>query len=68
MAKNRRFENVYQVTISGRCTNGFMAKVMHRVFTTMVEGLDMGYVQTNVTHKVMKTEGDFNAITGETNE
>ena len=68
MAKNKSFENVYQVTISGRCTNGFMAKVMHKVFTNLIEGLGYGYAQTNVSYKVLKTEGDFDVITGETNE
>lgn len=68
MAKNRKFENVYQVTVTGRCTNGFLARVLHRVLTSILEGITHSYAQANVSYKVIKTEGDFNAITGETNE
>lgn len=64
MAKNSSFKNVYQVTVSGRCTNGFMAKVIDKLLLNLIDGLSRSNVQTNITMEVVSTKGDYNALTG----
>lgn len=64
MTKNRKFKNVYVVTVEGTCTNGFNAKI----FDTMIKqyALAMNYQQqqVNVSLEVKSTSGDFDAING----
>lgn len=68
MGKNRNFKNVYRVTISGKTTNGFMAKVLDNVFNIMIQGLSMTYSQNDTKVEVIETKGDFNAKTKEITE
>lgn len=63
MGKNRKFKNVYKVTVEGTTTNGFSANV----FDTIISALPHGHTlsQVTVSVDVESTEGDFNAITKE---
>lgn len=68
MGKNRKYENVYQITVSGTTTNGFTAELRHKLIKGFVEALNYPGITQLTSFKVIKTEGDFNAITGETKE
>lgn len=68
MGKNRTYENVYQIKVSGKCTNGFTATVIHKMIMGIVEALQYANQAHNISVEVVSTKGDFNAITGETKE
>lgn len=56
MAKNRKYENVYEITFTGTTTNGFRAKFLHEVLTNTLKALS---VYTNISYKTTKNVGDF---------
>lgn len=62
MAKNRRFKNVYQITLSGRCTNGFTAKIIDDLMIAFVTNLPRVWPNVSMAFKVVETTGDFDAI------
>lgn len=62
MGKNRTYKNVYEVTISGKTTNGFTAKVLDTILRTIVVGLGYNYSQTEVDIECVETKGDYDAI------
>ena len=68
MAKNRKYENVYQVTLSGNCTNGFLAKVRHGLLTGFVRALAYERPGHIASIEVLSTKGDFDALTEEVKE
>lgn len=68
MGKNRNYSNEYKITVSGKTTNGFTAKVMHKLLVSMVAGLANSTAQTDVTLEVLSTTGDFDAVKGEYKE
>lgn len=68
MAKNRKFKNVYQITIEGTTTNGFQAKLCDDMLKAFTQAIGINSQQTNVDIKVLETKGDFDAVTKELNE
>ena len=68
MGKNRKYENVYQITASGTTTNGFTAELRHKLIKGFVEAMNYPGISQTTSLKVIKTKGDFNARTEETTE
>jgi hypothetical protein len=68
MAKNRKYENVYQIKVSGNCTNGFTSMLIHKLLMSVVEAVQYSYKAHDISIEVVSTKGDFNAVTGETKE
>ncbi len=68
MAKNRTFENVYQVTVAGKTTNGSIASFIHKMLFAAFEAFGRQFAQATVTVEIVSTKGDFNAVTGEIKE
>ncbi len=62
MAKNRSFKNVYQITLTGRCTNGFTAKLIDDLMIAFVTALTQTWPKVGMAFKVTETSGDFDAI------
>lgn len=62
MAKNRSFKNVYQITLTGRCTNGFTAKLIDDLMIAFVTALTQIWPKVGMAFKVTETSGDFDAI------
>lgn len=61
MAKNRSFKNVYQIELSGRCTNGFTAKLIDDLIMAFVVNLPRLWPNVSMMFKVIETNGDFDA-------
>lgn len=64
MAKNRKYENVYQITLTGSATNGFTPKCKHDIIKATIQAMQATW-PGDVLLEVIKTKGDFNAITEE---
>lgn len=62
MSKNRSYKNIYEVTISGKTTNGFTAKVMDDIIRTVVIALGSNAAQSTVDIECVETKGDYDAI------
>lgn len=62
MGKNRTYKNVYEVTLTGKTTNGFTAKVLDTILRTVVVALGSNYAQTQVDIECVETKGDYDAI------
>lgn len=61
MARNKKFNNTYIVTISGTTTNGFMSNVIDGVIRMVVNYIDKQYKQLNADIRCISTNGEFNA-------
>ncbi len=61
MAKNRKFKNVYQITVSGITTNGFVSELIHKFIKTFATSIGVGYQQVKVEFDVVETSGDYDA-------
>jgi len=61
MAKNKSFKNTYQITVSGTCTNGFTAKLIHRMMIMWARALQITYDKQTIELEVIETKGDFDA-------
>lgn len=68
MGKNRKFKNVYQITIEGVTTNGFQAKLCDDFLNAFVQAIGINSQQTSVKSEVIETVGDFDAIKKEVKE
>jgi hypothetical protein len=68
MARNRKFKNVYVITVQGKTTNGFIAKVVDGVLKELIKAIGVGYQQVSTNVKVLESYGDFDAETGELRE
>jgi len=61
VAKNASYKNVYKITISGRNTNGFTAKIIDKFIRTVVMSVEHSWKQSKAAIEVMETKGDYNA-------
>ena len=68
MGKNRTFKNVYKITVFGKNTNGFSAKVLDKLILRLVIAIDNCYEQTNAHIECVETNGDYDAIAREYKE
>lgn len=68
MGKNRTFQNSYKIVVSGKCTNGFMAKIMDRTLKAFVKALIYSYPNQDISLEVLETKGDYSALTEDTIE
>jgi len=68
MAKNAKNKNVYQITISGRTTNGFTAKVLDNIVKVIAATLVANLAQSKLKLEVIQTIGDYDAINGKYRE
>lgn len=69
MGKNRRYRNVYQITVSGTTTNGTGAKLSDNFIKTVVRALATNWnYKVEVDIKVLETKGDYDAEKGELRE
>ena len=62
MAKNRKFKNVYQITVEGVTTNGFQAKLCDDMLKAFAQAIGINSQQTKVKLDVIETVGDYDAI------
>lgn len=68
MGKNRSYKNVYEVTISGKTTNGFTAKILDNIIRTVVIALGYQSAQSQIDIECVETKGDYDAIAREYKE
>lgn len=68
MGKNRSYKNVYEVTISGKTTNGFTAKILDNIIRTVVIALGHQSAQSQIDIECVETKGDYDAIAREYKE
>lgn len=61
MGRNRTFKNVYEITIEGKTTNGFQAKIFDDLLRAIVIGLGVNSQQCEVSVEVKETKGDYDA-------
>lgn len=62
MAKNAAYKNVYRITVTGRTTNGFTAKVIDGLLKMIAVAITAEYVQSESKIEVIETAGDYDAI------
>ncbi len=61
MAKNASYKNVYQITVTGRTTNGFTAKIIDQFIRSVVMSIGLNWKQSNAKVEVIETVGDYDA-------
>lgn len=64
MAKNASYKNVYKITICGRTTNGFTAKILDQIIKTVALAITADQAQSKSEIEVIETSGDYDAING----
>lgn len=62
MAKNAAYKNVYRITVTGRTTNGFTAKVIDGFLKMLAVAITAEYAQSESKIEVIETTGDYDAI------
>lgn len=61
MAKNAAYKNVYRITVTGRTTNGFTAKIIDVFIRNVVMSIGINWKQSSAEIEVEETVGDYDA-------
>ena len=59
---------MYQITVTGRCTNGFTAKLIDSFIKNAMKAIGYQYASTEVVCEVRGSRGDFDAFKEVVNE